>query len=632
MPRADPPRVAPHPPGTAVHKDAKDAKPQHSKMFAFFFLIVMSCALGLICVASLIQQRDLQLQRLAVRSLHSDHEHEHDGLRGQMTELMQQPADEEEATNANANANANATATANAIATVTDWSNFECVGWKAQRDCAPDGGADPHNDRPCNATVHNGESGFCEVKHKVTGDVQQVMKMHCDSLRPDVSFKCDEFATFLQFGQKAAQYVHDSSFSMANCRQKLVDDQVRAAAAAEGKNQEKQNQVKDENWVDKLKRGVERKRTVSPPPEDIKRLRKQVQSPTSFKRGIVFVVYEKMLQSVYASVKSMRLMGCTLPVELWYKRSETDPTHPLLRRLTGQYGAYMREINDPRASKFYTKTYAVFYSAFDQVLLLDADNFAVRDPTYLFDTPEFQDQGAIFWPDFWRPKKTIFNIQPTSFVWEVFDLKPVDMFEQESGQVLIDRSRHMKALNVLMYYAFNPSIFERLRLAWGDKDLFRFAWLKTGSSFHMIETPPGSAGLKLSDQNIFCGVTMVQHDPQRGIVFLHRNQEKLSSENRAKVWAHVQDFRMDEVSLDDYDVRGANGGRYFPQFKRCYGKDIYYENAFTVKPIEELPFAGLEQRLLDLVQEAARIDGTQQEQPNGVEGEDVVDVADPAKI
>ncbi|KAE8892941.1 hypothetical protein PF005_g19517 [Phytophthora fragariae] len=617
VPQPKPQRTSvPHHDKDVLSKDGKAPCGQHNKMFAFFFLIVMSCALGLICVASLIQQRDLQLQRLAVHSLHSDHEGG-TGLRGQMTELMQQTADDEEAATASGT-----------TATDTDWSNYECIGWKAQRDCSPDGGADPSNDRACNVTVHNGESGYCQVRHKATGELQNVLKMHCDSLRVDVAFRCDEFATFLGYGQKATEYVHDPSFSMANCRQKLIDDQVRVVAAE--KEKEEENDTPPQDWVDKIRKGVEFKGTT-PPQGDLEGLRKEVQPPTSYQRGIVFVVYEKMLQSVYASVRSMRLMGCTLPVELWYKRSETDPSHPLLRELTGMYGAFMREINDPRATKFYTKTCAVFYSAFDQVLLLDADNFAVRDPTYLFDTPQFQEEGAIFWPDFWRPKKTIFNIQPTSFVWEVFHLEPVDMFEQESGQVLIDRTKHMKALNVLLYYAFNPSIFERLRLAWGDKDLFRFAWLKTGSSFHMIETPPGSAGLKLPDQNIFCGVTMVQHDPQRGIVFLHRNQEKLSSENREKVWGHIQDFRMDEVSLEDYDVRGANGGRYFPQFKRCYGKDIYYENAFTVKPIEELPFAGLEQRLLNFVQEAARIDGKLEEQPKDNEGENTVDVADPAK-
>ncbi|KAG7375656.1 hypothetical protein PHYPSEUDO_000350 [Phytophthora pseudosyringae] len=584
---------------------------QHNKLFALFFLIVMSCALGLICVASLIQQRDLQLQRLAVRSLHGTGEHDGTGLRAQMTELMQQPVEDDTA------------AAADPLG--GDLGSFECVGWKAQRDCAPDGGPDPPNHRACNATVHHGESGFCEIRHKRTGEVHQVMKMHCDSLRTEVAFRCDEFAAFLAYGRKATEYVHDRTFSMEGCRQRLIDDQLTA--------NEKPKRA-DGNMVDKIRRGVELTRTTAPA-RDIQQLRKELQvvptAPSSYKRGIVIVVFEKMLQSVYASVRSLRGMGCTLPVELWYKRSETDPSHPLLRELTGRYGVYMREIRDPRATKFYTKTYAVFYSAFDQVLLLDADNFAVRDPTYLFDTPQFQKEGAIFWPDFWRPKKTIFNIQPTSFVWEVFDLQPVDTFEQESGQVLIDRSRHQKALNVLMYYAFNPRIFERLRLVWGDKDLFRFAWLKTSSPFHMIETPPGSAGLKLADQNIFCGVTMVQHDPARGIVFLHRNQEKLSSENREKVWTHLQDFRMGEVDLDEYDVRGANGGRYFPQFKRCYGKDIYFEKAFTVKAMDDLPFAGLEQRLLNFVQEAARIDGTLNEQADGTEGENVVDVADPAQ-
>jgi len=601
--------------GVSASKDSKGLL-QHNKMFAFFFLIVMSCALGLICVASLIQQRDLQLQRLAVRSLHSnDHVESTGGLRGQMTELMQQPAEED----------------AEAIIDPFghDLSSFECVGWKAQKDCSPDGGPDPANDRACNATIHNGESGSCQIRHKSTGELHQVMKMHCDSLRADVAFRCDEFADLLGYGRQATQYVHDPEFSVEGCRQRLVEDQLRTAAAMKDKPLQA-----DGTMVDRIRQGVELSRSTAPA-KDLQQLRKEVNvvnsPPESYKRGLVLVVYEKMLQSVYASVRSLRVMGCTLPVELWYKRSETDPAHPLLQELTGKYGAYMREIRDPRASKFYTKTYAVFYSAFDQVLLLDADNFAVRDPTYLFDTPEFQHDGAMFWPDFWRPKKTIFNIQPTSFVWEVFALQPVDMFEQESGQVVIDRTVHQKALNVLMYYAFNPSIFERLRLAWGDKDLFRFAWLKTGSSFHMIETPPGSAGLKLSEQNIFCGVTMVQHDPARGIVFLHRNQEKLSSENHEKVWSHVQDFRMDEVDLDEYDVRGANGGRYFPQFKRCYGKDIYYEKAFTVKAVSELPFAGLEQRLLSFVQEAARIDGTLDEQANGIEGEDAVDVADPAE-
>lgn len=519
---------------------------QHTILSVVFFVVVLTCAIGLIGLASFLQQLDAPLD---THPLHHTH---NPNVPTQATETHADvPAPDNE---------------------MRDLAAFECVGWKARRDCSPDGGPDPVNDRDCNATVHDSESGYCAIRHTLTGHVHRVMKMHCNSLRFGVAFRCSEFATLLTYGRKATTYVHDATFSMEACRHQLIKDHVA--------------------------------RQASKPPS------RRATLPVSFERGIGVVVYATVLQSVYASVRSLRTLGCTLPIELWYKRSETDPSHPLLQALTTYYGAYLREIHDPRASTYYTKTYAVFYSAFDHVLLLDADNFAVRDPTYLFDTPQFRNHGAIFWPDFWRFQKTIFNIQPTSFVWQVFDLAPVDMFEQESGQLLIDRRRHYSALNVVMYYAFHPHVFERLRLAWGDKDLFRFAWLKTASSFHMIETPPGAAGVKLPDQNIFCGVTMVQHDPERAIVFLHRNQQKLSSTSRDKVWVHVQDFRMDEVDLNEYDVRGANGGRYFPMFKRCYGKDMNYEKAFTVQAIDDLPFAGLEQRLLGFVQEATRMEGT----------------------
>ena len=36
-----------------------------------------------------------------------------------------------------------------------------------------------------------------------------------------------------------------------------------------------------------------------------------------------------------------------------------------------------------------------------EVLLLDADNFALRDPAALFESPEYAAAGALLWPDFW---------------------------------------------------------------------------------------------------------------------------------------------------------------------------------------------------------------------------------------
>ncbi len=65
------------------------------------------------------------------------------------------------------------------------------------------------------------------------------------------------------------------------------------------------------------------------------------------------------------------------------------------------------------------KQQAMLLSQFDHVLLLDADNFAVVDPTYLFDSHEYVTTGALFWPDFWQPRNTIFNVHEESLLWYI---------------------------------------------------------------------------------------------------------------------------------------------------------------------------------------------------------------------
>ncbi len=147
-------------------------------------------------------------------------------------------------------------------------------------------------------------------------------------------------------------------------------------------------------------------------------------------------------------------------------------------------------------------------SRFDQVLLLDADNFVLRDPTFLFDSSEMLANGAIFWPDYWRPGHSVFNIERASMLWELTGIPFVDMFEQESGQLLVDRRRHSRALDVLMFYARPNNLLYRYKLVYGDKDLFRLAWMRAGASFHMVPRGPGWAG-QLGKKG-FCGMTIAQ--------------------------------------------------------------------------------------------------------------------------
>ncbi|TMW68983.1 hypothetical protein Poli38472_001139 [Pythium oligandrum] len=424
--------------------------------------------------------------------------------------------------------------------------------------------------------ITSGLSGYCEIRHKKTGERRRVMEMHCDSLRPDVHFSCDMFQSLLSYGVLSLEYVHDAQFTHEN----------------------NQLDFRQENSIPD---------TLVPIGDGGSKNQSVGRLGLSFERAIVMVIYEKLLLSAYVSIRSLRAMGSTLPVEMWFKRSETDVNHPLLKILVADYGVYLREIKEDRVTRFYTKLHAIYYSAFDNILLLDADNFPVRDPIYLFETPEFVGNGAIFWPDYWKPGNTLFNIHRNSFVWDIFGLDYANMFEQESGQVLINRRMHMPALNVLMYYGFSqPRIHEDMRLVWGDKDLFRFAWMKTESSFYMIPRPPGSAGTKHPDYDLFCGLTMVQHDPSGEIIFLHRNTEKIETANDQLLWTHIQQFKPTS-KIENYSVRASNVRNYFTHFRGCYGKDENYRNLFTLKPIDSFSFSGLERSLLRYARDGASL-------------------------
>lgn len=118
----------------------------------------------------------------------------------------------------------------------------------------------------------------------------------------------------------------------------------------------------------------------------------------------------------------------------------------------------------------------------------------------------------------------------------------INMFEQESGQILSDRQCHAQALELVMFFIFHQSNhFDSMKIVHADKGLFRLAWLKLEAPFHMILSPPAIAGKIINDS--FCGLTMVQHDAQGDVSFLHRNSHKLMGERlREKIDYKAQAF------------------------------------------------------------------------------------------
>ncbi|KAH9083194.1 hypothetical protein LEN26_021076 [Aphanomyces euteiches] len=378
--------------------------------------------------------------------------------------------------------------------------DFQCLGWRAVEGCDPNGVRKPWYDRGCNHPIKRGMAGYCEVRNRTSGEVFRVMAMTCRGIDEHHEFTCNNATEFTDFSIKATRYHHHQPLH------------------------------------------------VSP----------MSNAPT---RGIVMSIYDKALASAYAVIRSVRTLKCTLPIELFYLPGELDLTSPVVEDLVNKFNAVLRPIEDKAAKKYRAKPYAMYHASFDQVLFLDSDNIPTRDPTFLFDSAEFQSTGAIFWPDFWQADYSIFNMNKQSLLWQVLDMPFMGDFEQESGQLLVDRRRSQAALEKLMYYTMEGRILERLGLVWGDKDLFRFAWHNTSTPFHFIKTPPALGGLYDPKESRFCGVAMLQFDPRGKLIFIHRNSYKLTGrQEQVPLVTHMQKFKYGQETTDKYAVHHTGPG------------------------------------------------------------------------
>ncbi|GMF20796.1 unnamed protein product [Phytophthora fragariaefolia] len=396
--------------------------------------------------------------------------------------------------------------------------DLRCVGWRQTDSCDLKETEAPTKNRGCDQFVRGGVGGYCLMEDENTGQQIQVMHTACDTLHPSVMLSCRHAGDFVDF-----------------------------------------------QWeVTKLAATIKREK-------EAEKEEASLTDPTSATRGegILMVIYPKLLVSAYASIRALRAVNCTLPVELWYIESEMNHggeaslLDDIPKRLRDEDGPVtLHPITDMRVAGFNSKVYAVTHTGLKYVLFLDADNIPVRDPSYLFKTPEFVQTGAVFWPDFWHPAHTIFNINENSLLWELLEMQYVDMFEQESGQLVIDKTRSSAALRMLSLFTFHdPNLFSRYKLAHGDKDLFRLAWLKTKTPFHMVANPPGIAGTVRDTK--FCGMSMVQFDPNGDVLFLHRNAKKLTGGLSAsrkpdkRIWTHLQRFRYRAASPHALEVETA---------------------------------------------------------------------------
>jgi FkbM family methyltransferase len=240
----------------------------------------------------------------------------------------------------------------------------------------------------------------------------------------------------------------------------------------------------------------------------------------------------KYFPCAWVCIRMLRHVGCRLPVQLWYEGAEEMDRHMI--ELLEPFGVQCVNSRDlekkhPRRTSegWELKAYALIHTSFSEVLLLDADNVPVKDPTALFEAADYKRWGSLFWPDYGR-------LAPDRKIWDLSGVRFQDEPEFETGQMLVNKKRCWRALNLAFWFNNHSDFF--FQYIHGDKETFHMSWRKLEQTYGMIPTPIESL------DGIMC-----QHDAHGKRIFQHRNSHKWKAFGPN---TRVPGFKGEEICLD----------------------------------------------------------------------------------
>ena len=289
--------------------------------------------------------------------------------------------------------------------------------------------------------------------------------------------------------------------------------------------------------------------------------------------GIVTVGGGKFSLMAFLVIKTLRNQGTTLPVEVFIPPSgegETLCCNALLPQYNAK-GIYISDILPQHMiDKFEFKGYqfksiAIIASSFENLLLLDADNFPIKPLDHVFEAEPYTSTGLVLWPDFWRRttqpayydiagkhidghtrvRNSIDDVTPPQvYTRNINDLHSVPFHDllgtipdvsTESGQLMVNKSKHLATVLLALYYNVNgPNwyypIFSQKAAGEGDKETFVAAANVYDLPFYQVRTTVGVNGYHRHNDGGYRGVAMLQHDFIQD--YAHYKKARADSEKR----------------------------------------------------------------------------------------------------
>eukprot|EP00045_Choanoeca_perplexa_P005056 m.42686 g.42686 ORF g.42686 m.42686 type:complete len:449 (+) comp12907_c0_seq1:82-1428(+) len=271
--------------------------------------------------------------------------------------------------------------------------------------------------------------------------------------------------------------------------------------------------------------------------------------------------------SAVLMLNQLRSTGCTLPVELFYA-GDDELNAVAVEYLETEYDVQcidlskQPEMQGLNLKGYQIKALALYYSSFEEVIWMDADNFALHDPEELFDSEMYKKHGAVMWPDVCNMvsvRKETYKVfgrtAPEPFlqprdgkrtIWN-YQCSHGQPNEVETGQLVLDKKRAWKGLYMMFWINYHHGFFLQ-RLFHGDKMTFPFAFELVNVDYSVVPYMPASIGVGDVKAKTFCGNTLAQKHPDHDdILFLHRSLAKFKDPSSyfaepghdASVWTHV---------------------------------------------------------------------------------------------
>lgn len=219
---------------------------------------------------------------------------------------------------------------------------------------------------------------------------------------------------------------------------------------------------------------------------EVRRDLQSVSVPEKHGEAILYCAGGRYSLAAYVSIRLVRHLGCTLPIEVWHLEGEISEG---FRRAVEPYGVTFVD-----GSRFpwqirpsvplggwQLKAHALLCTGYRWVLYMDADCYPVHNPEMYFQEVKDRGQSALFFPDVAGT-----NLSPETFA--LFGIEyPLDP-QWETGMFLVDTVSAYRPI----WYADQMNKWSDYcyRFVYGDKETFHLAFRALGYPVDVIPHRP----------------------------------------------------------------------------------------------------------------------------------------------